>query len=115
METLTEVLTSMRPELVEEFSRETKNRVDLTEADKVTLAQKIKQRDGVKLQEGIYMGCPLTADDHRAKAATHQARADELKAGDKKDANEQAAKDHTAAADAIDKANKSSASAGLLD
>lgn len=115
METLTEVLTSMRPELVDEFTRETKNRVDLTEADKLSLAKKIQGRDKVKLTEGVYMGQPLSADDHRAKAKAHQDRADELKAGDKKDTQQAAADAHTKAADAIDTANQSSAKAGLLD
>jgi|SRR5271168_2241898 len=115
METLTEVLTNMRPELVNEFARETKHRTDLSESDKVSLAKKIQGRGQQKLQEGVYLGCPLSADDHRAKAKEHQAKADELKAGEKKDAHAAAAKAHNDAADAIDTANESSAKAALLD
>jgi hypothetical protein len=113
--TLTEVLSNMRPELVDEFTRETKNRADLSEADKVSLAKKIQSRSQQKLQEGIYMGTPLSSDDHRTKAKAHQGRADELKAGEKKDLNTAAADAHTKAATAIDKANASSAKAELLN
>lgn len=56
---------------------------------------------------------PMTADEHEGKAAVHQSKADELKAGEKKDANQQAADDHNDAAEAIRKAHKSSALANL--
>jgi hypothetical protein len=58
---------------------------------------------------------PMTADNHRAKGKEYQSKADELKAGEKKDAYAAAAKAHNDAADCIDAAHKSTAKAAALD
>ena len=64
-------------------------------------------------KEGMGYCPPMSADEHDGKSDAHQAKADELKAGEKKDAHQQAADDHSDAADAIRKAHKSSALANL--
>ena len=64
-------------------------------------------------KEGMGYCPPMSADEHDGKSDAHQAKADELKAGEKKDAHQQAANDHSDAADAIRKAHKSSALANL--
>ena len=75
------------------------------------LPDKWKESSMDNVKEGY---CPpMTADEHEGKAAVHQSKADELKAGEKKDANQQAADDHSDAAEAIRKAHKSSALANL--
>ena len=56
---------------------------------------------------------PMTAEDHDSKAASFQSKADELKAGDKKDANQAAADAHGKAAEAIKGAHKAAALASL--
>lgn len=111
--TLADSLMKMNKEQADQFAHRSKHTTTVTE--KVELAESILHRDRVKVTEGIYMGQPLSADDHRAKAKAHQDRADELKAGDKKDLNTAAAAAHTKAADCIDAANASSAKAALLD
>jgi hypothetical protein len=109
--TLENALTMMDVHEVERFNREKTN---LSEADQLSLASKILNHRRATVQEAIYMGSPLSADDHRAKAKAHQVKADELKAGEKKDAQQAAADAHNNAADCIDAANKSSAKAELL-
>lgn len=81
-----------------------------------------EQHDGYKqLGKGFerivesYSGFAMSAADHRAKADQHDARADELVSGEKRDAYTIAARNHRKAADAIDKANQSSAKADCLD
>jgi hypothetical protein len=109
-DTLETLLTQMNEQQSTEFGHKRKHTTNAVE-----LAESILKRDRVNITEGVYMGCPLTAADHRARAATHQAKADELKAGEKKDAHAAAAKAHNDAADAIEKANKSTAAAELFD
>ena len=64
-------------------------------------------------KEGVGYCPPMTAAEHDGKADGHQAKADELKAGDKKDAHQAAADAHSKAADAIMSAHKASALANL--
>lgn len=110
---LESLLTEMNAEQSAEFGHKRKHTTTITES--VKLAETILNRDRVKIQEGILMGTLLSAEDHRSRAKTYQAKADESKAGDKKDAYQAAADAHTKAADCIDAAHQSTAKAELLD
>jgi hypothetical protein len=104
------LLTKMNVQEIEQFNRQ---KGTLSEALQIELGRKIVS-EAKAVRESFYQPA-CSADDHRTKAKAHQDRADELKAGEKKDLNTAAAKAHTDAADAIDKANQSSAKAALLD
>lgn len=81
--------------------------------DLVELIESAVKEKNMEHKEGMGYCPPMTADEHDGKSDAHQAKADELKAGEKKDAHQQAADDHSDAADAIRKAHKSSALANL--
>ncbi len=104
------LLENMNPAQAEEFQHKRKST-----ANAVELAESILRRDKANIQEAIYNSTPMSAADHRTKATALQATADELKAGEKKDAYQKAADDHNKAGDCIDAAHKSSAKANLLD
>jgi hypothetical protein len=80
--------------------------------DLITLIESGKVNN-MENKEGMGYCLPMSAEDHAGKAASFQAKADELKAGEKKDANQAAADAHGKAADSIKDAHKAAALASL--
>ncbi len=72
-------------------------------------------RSKAALQNINEAGYPMSASDHRAKADAHDAKADELKDGVKKESHQVAARANNRAADAIDKANLATKKAEAFD
>ena len=81
--------------------------------DLIELIESRKETNTMHVQE--VFSPPMTAGDHADKAAQFQSKADELKAGDKKKAFQDAADAHGKASEAATDAAKKSALAGLQD